>query len=89
MTIEPKAKRAAMDRGPWSFGTPDPPAGSVDIQGAECRCDDVDDTTDPPAAVMCPKLERPRMRSAVRPQAPRYGSGPVTGRSENMLTPSV
>lgn len=64
MTIEPislselKAKRAAMDRGPWSFDTPEPPAGSVDIQGAECRCDDKDETIDPwspdPSGVMCP-----------------------------------
>jgi hypothetical protein len=54
---ELKAKRAAMDKAPWSFDPPEPPAGSVDIRGAECRCDEADDTTDPPTAVMCPRHE--------------------------------
>lgn len=52
-----RAKRAAMDGGPWSFDVPESPAGSVDICGAECRCDDADDTVDPPASVLCPKHE--------------------------------
>jgi hypothetical protein len=52
-----KSKRAAMDRAPWSFDVPEPPAGSVDLSGADCRCDDADDTTDPPSAVLCPRHE--------------------------------
>jgi hypothetical protein len=52
-----KAKRSAMDRAPWAFNIPEPPAGSVDIRGAECRCDEADDTTDPPTAMVCPQHE--------------------------------
>lgn len=46
-----RALRAKMDRGPWTFETPEPPAGAVDIRGVECRCDEV------PPAVMCPQHE--------------------------------
>lgn len=53
-----KEKRAAMDRAPWSFHAPDPRAASVHIQGAECRCDEADDTTDLPTAVRCPQHEQ-------------------------------
>lgn len=49
-----KTKCAALDEAPWSFDYPEPPAGAVNIRGAECRCDD---TADPPAAVLCPRHE--------------------------------
>jgi len=47
----------AMDQAPWNYKEPDPPAGSVDIHGNECRCDDSDDTLDPPESVKCPLHE--------------------------------
>ena len=34
-----KAARERMDCAPWSYDEPEPPAGSVDIRGAECKCD--------------------------------------------------
>lgn len=52
-----RSLRAAMDRAPWSFDDTGPPAWSVDVRGADCRCDDADDTVDPPASVRCPVHE--------------------------------